>query len=251
MGSMANRLSIVIPARNEGRYIRGCLESVTRHSYGLIGEIIVVDNGSIDDTAAIAASFPCVKLIHEAREGTGFARQRGLEASTGRLIAFIDADTRITRRWIYTVWRHFNNKRGLVCLSGPYHYFDGRKSHRFIVEIANLIALSFACRVFGYALLGGNFVVARYAINSAGGFDTSIRFFGDDVELGIRLNRVGTLVFSSYFTILSSARRYCEEGIIKTSVLYLMNFVWIKLFGRPLCESSRECRSVHHHVVQL
>lgn len=62
-------------------------------------EILVVDNGSRDRTGQIVASYP-VTLLREVLRGPAAARNRGIEASRGQLLAFTDADCVVTTRWL-------------------------------------------------------------------------------------------------------------------------------------------------------
>ncbi|WP_026061801.1 glycosyltransferase [Rhodococcus rhodochrous] len=105
-----NRLSIVVPAHNEERYIAQCLAALLAQK-SEIHEILVVDNNSTDRTAqiveAIAAGEPLVRRIVESRPGVAFARNAGFDAVTGDLIGRIDADTRVRPGWAHTVRSFF------------------------------------------------------------------------------------------------------------------------------------------------
>ena len=92
------KLSVVIPAYNEEKFIGECLQSIFHEiegkNYDL--EIIVVNNASTDNTRDIVASHPKVKLVDEPDKGLVKARRAGFLASKGELIANLDADTRVT-----------------------------------------------------------------------------------------------------------------------------------------------------------
>src|SRR5260370_38678127 len=105
-------LSVVIPAYNEEKYIASCLESIIEDAGKDILEIIVVDNASTDHTADVAKKFKGVKVVHEGRKGLTKARQAGLMAAKGDLIAYIDADTHVKKGWFHKVRQEFEkNKR--------------------------------------------------------------------------------------------------------------------------------------------
>ena len=114
------RISLVIPAYNEEKYIADCLKSVFSSSANFF-EIIVVDNNSNDRTREIASSFEGVKVFLEERAGVMNARKRGVDESKGDIIAFIDADTKMINGWYEKIVDKFSDPK-VVTLSGPYIY---------------------------------------------------------------------------------------------------------------------------------
>jgi len=84
-------VSIVVPSFNASRWVRDTIESAKTQRYDL--EIIVVDDGSTDDTAAIVESnFPAARLIRTPNLGASHARNTGTQAATGEFIQYLDAD---------------------------------------------------------------------------------------------------------------------------------------------------------------
>lgn len=86
-------MSVVVPVYNRGASLRWTLDSVLAQSYPSF-EVIVVDDGSKDDSAAcVAAHYPGIRLIRQERNsGTAAAVNRGVAAARGELIAFLDSD---------------------------------------------------------------------------------------------------------------------------------------------------------------
>ncbi len=85
-------VSVIIPSYNGARYIRETLESVLGQTYTPL-EIIVVDDGSTDATAALVKGIaPRVTLITQARQGHPATRNRGVSAASGRFLSFLDHD---------------------------------------------------------------------------------------------------------------------------------------------------------------
>ena len=88
-------VSVVLPAWNGEPFLGEALESVDRQGWRAF-EIVVIDDGSTDATAAIAGAFPGVRLFRQARSGVAAARNRGVDAARGELVAFLDQDDRFT-----------------------------------------------------------------------------------------------------------------------------------------------------------
>lgn len=84
-------ISVLIPTYNYGRFISYCIDSVFKQTYKNI-EVIVVDDGSVDDTREIIKQYPNVRYFYQEHKGVSAARNRLLELSQGEYIAFVDAD---------------------------------------------------------------------------------------------------------------------------------------------------------------
>jgi len=237
------RISLVIPAHNEEAYLGGCLDSVVAEAGGRFHEIIVIDNASTDATAAVAAERPGVRVVHEPTKGLLAARQRGYAEATGEYVAYLDADTRMPPGWLDRVERTFTRRPDAVSLSGPARYWDARPWQRLALAGAWWLAAPPAYWLVGYMLYGAHFVVRRSALDAIGGFDQSVDFYGEDTDLARRLSGHGRVLFDMRFHILSSARRFEKEGLLRTNAVYVLNFVWPVLFGRPFTSSHQDVRA--------
>lgn len=116
------RVSLVIPAYNEERHLRACLQAVARQTVRPY-EVIVVDNNSTDSTVAVARDFHFVRVVREPRQGVVFARNAGFDAASGDVIGRIDADTRLPIDWIAQVQRIFADS-DIGAASGPVGFYD-------------------------------------------------------------------------------------------------------------------------------
>jgi hypothetical protein len=85
----------------------------------------------------------------------------------------------------------------------------------------------------GSVVQGGNFVLRRDAWLKAGGFDTSIAFFGEDTDVAVRLSKVGKVKFTFGLPMKTSGRRLEKEGVFKTASTYTLNFFWVTFRGKP------------------
>ncbi|MBV2235046.1 MAG: glycosyltransferase family 2 protein [Sterolibacterium sp.] len=84
-------ISVIVPAYNAGRYLHSAIGSVLAQTCQA-GEIVVVDDGSTDDTARIAAGFAAVRVIERPHAGAAAARNAGVDAARFQYVAFLDAD---------------------------------------------------------------------------------------------------------------------------------------------------------------
>ncbi|WIJ23691.1 glycosyltransferase family 2 protein [Devosia sp. RR2S18] len=243
-------LAFVIPAYNEEVLIGKCLESVVAEvaRSGREAGIIVVNNASTDRTGEIARSFPTVRVVDEPKKGLVNARDAGFAASEGYdLIANIDSDTIVPEGWLDTVYREFEQDPKLVCLSGPYVYYDMAPFNRFLVNgfygLTKLIYLvnRFVLRV-GSVVQGGNFVFKRAAWEKVGGYDRSIEFFGEDTDVAVRLSKVGGVKWTFALKMKTSGRRLEKEGVFRTAGTYTLNFFWVTFRGKPVTKEYKDIR---------
>jgi glycosyltransferase involved in cell wall biosynthesis len=243
------KLSFVIPAYNEEHYIGDCLDSILRqkNEAKCEVEVVVVNNASTDGTAAVAGSYPHVKLVNEPHKGIVWARRAGFAASTGDLIAQVDADSRLTPGWIDKVATAFGKDEKLVALSGPYLYYDLSLMKRFWVWVfyvptyVSYLVNRFVLRT-GSVVLGGNCVVRRDALEKIGGYDTSIEFYGEDTDIARRMSKVGKVVFTFRLPMYTSGRRLAKEGTFTTGLRYALNYFWIILFKKPFTKEYADFR---------
>ena len=242
-------LSFVVPAFNEERYLSDCLRSIVRETAGIreLVEIIVVNNASTDRTRAVALSFPGVRVVDEPHKGLPQARQAGFLASTGRLVANVDADSRLPQGWVAEVLRQFETDPSLAALSGPLIYYDLNLLERVLVR--SFYALGWMSYVLnrhvlrvGSMVQGGNVVIARPALERIGGFNLSISFYGEDTDIARRLHEVGRVLFTFDLKMFSSARRLKKEGMLRMAARYSMNYFWTTFFKRPFTEQHIDVR---------
>ena len=87
-------ISIIIPMYNSEKYIEKCIESILNNLYKNF-EIIVVDDGSTDDSIKIVKKYTNIKLLYSNHAGPGSARNVGIENASGDFIFFLDSDDTI------------------------------------------------------------------------------------------------------------------------------------------------------------
>lgn len=231
-------ISLIIPAYNEEDYLPGCLDAVMRNVAGKALEIIVVDNNSTDRTREVIERYPGVTYVFEPAKGITRARQAGFQAASGDILAYVDADTRPPAGWIEQIWEQFGKRADLACLSGPYSFYD-LSGLRNKVSSGWFVAARPLYGIIGYMMVGGNFAIRRDALEKMGGFDPSIEFYGEDVDIAKRARRQGKVLFSNRFVMPTSGRRMKQQGFAKIAGIYFINYFSVVFRGKP---------STHHYT---
>src|SRR4051812_30982953 len=88
---IAPLISVIIPCYNHGSYLAEAIDSILTQTYQYF-EIIVVDDGSTDNTRAVAESYKAVKYVYRNNKGLSAARNTGIDHSNGEYLVFLDAD---------------------------------------------------------------------------------------------------------------------------------------------------------------
>lgn len=232
------KISVVIPAHNEERYIKRTLESIQKQTHKPY-EVIVVDNNSTDKTGGIAKKMG-VKVLYEKNKGCGFARKAGFEAAKGDIIATTDADSILPAYWIYRINKAFLKDPDAIAVGGPYR-FDTNK-YRIIQKIVAGIWVFFDKILnAGNNLPGVNMAVKKNAYKETGGFKKNLNF--EDLDLSLRLKKHGKVIFLKNLVVLTSFRRYNEKGAFKTTFNYMKNYLKVRFGkGNVYMEDIRETK---------
>ena len=240
------KLSLIIPAYNEELYLAACLQcairELTAHAEPGEFEIIVVNNASTDRTAAVAAGFDNVRVVYAPIKGLTHARQKGLESASGEILAYIDADTRMPAGWPGKVLTAYEKYPDLVCVSGPYRYFDLPWTKSILVKFYWTVLAKPTYWFTGYMAVGGNFAASKQALLRIGGFDTTIAFYGEDTNIARRLAGEGRVRFNLDMVMATSARRLKEEGFVTTAIRYVANFMSEVFLKKPATSEYRDIR---------
>ena len=181
------RISIVIATKDRADYLERALDSLELQTDAPAFEAIVVDNGSTDDTRAVVerraarAAMP-LTYLYEPEPNRGKARNRGIAAARGELVAFCDDDVQAPPGWLAAhAAAHAGGRRPAV-VNGP------------ILNVASYdekprpgpanYSRAFLCTC--------NASMPRDALRAAGGFDEAFDLYGwEDTELGVRLREAG------------------------------------------------------------
>lgn len=187
------RVSVIIPAYNASRFLPRALASVAAQSYPADRiETIVIDDGSTDDTLALARTFeghaPGFQVFSQPNRGVSAARNLGIAVSSGELIAFLDADDRWLPDKLTAQVAVFQDDPTVGLVHCGFAFVDAagdalphwpRQSRMDQGDVL----LEFICDFF---LITSGVVVPREVLNRVGTFDESLRV-GEDNELFLRI----------------------------------------------------------------
>lgn len=185
------KVSVVVASYNGERTLRSCLESLSRLNYPDY-EIILVDDGSSDTTQQIAAKFPNVlNLKHERNLGLSVARNTGILAATGEIVAFTDSDCRADVDWLYYLVGDLLDSE-FAGIGGPNLLppEDSPAAAAVMVSPGGPAHVMLTDRKAEH-IPGCNMAFYKWALEEIGGFDPIYWKAGDDVDVCWRLQQMG------------------------------------------------------------
>jgi len=184
------KISIVIPAYNAGKTIgQAVAQSVAQAKGPMEVEVIVVDDGSNDDTAKIAESAGAT-VIRQENAGPAAARNRGWKSGTGQVICFTDADCVPSAGWIENLLDGFGN-REIGAVAGSYEIANSSSWLAYWVH-QEIMERHKRMPPFVQAFGSYNVSIPRYVLEATGGFDPGYRqASGEDNDLSYRIIKKG------------------------------------------------------------
>lgn len=204
------KISVVIPAYNEEKFLSKCLEAFANQEEKP-EEIIVVDNNSTDKTAEIAKKFNA-RVVSEKTQGMTYARNRGFNEATGDVIARCDADTVPPPDWIKKIRLNFSGSK-IDALSGPLKFYDLPLRTTLFSNIYACLS-KLAIKSSGI-LMGPNMVLTKKMwerIKHEVCLENSE--VHEDVDLTIHINKAGgVIMYDKKLPIGASARRITKNPL--------------------------------------
>lgn len=210
-------ISVIIPVFNGADTIASCLQSVFQSDCSDF-EVIVVDDGSTDDTMKHVIDFNCRIVALETNHGPAEARNHGARKAKGDILFFLDADITIESNTLTEIILTFHERKnlgGLFCSyqkNTPVQNFISKYKnilHHYTHQISREEAVTF-CSGFG--------AIKRDVFLSLGGFDPNVRFL-EDIELGYRLHRAGHSILLKKNVQLTHHKHYSFRDLIRSDVM--------------------------------
>ncbi|HEX8897716.1 MAG TPA: glycosyltransferase, partial [Chthoniobacterales bacterium] len=228
-------VSIIVCSYNGAKTLVACLESLGRIDYPNY-EVILVDDGSTDNTREIAARFPNVRYVHQTNHGLSHARNHGAAIAKGEIFAYTDSDCMADPDWLYYLMSTLlsGNYAGVggpnvsppaqswvqACVAAA----PGGPSHVLLTDtIAEHIP-------------GCNMAWYRWAFENIGGFDPEYHKAGDDVDFCWRVQQAGHAIAFSPTAIVWHHRRFTLRAFRKQQEGYgeaesMLRFKHLVFFG--------------------
>lgn len=197
-------VSVIVPTHNRAEVLRDTVDHILKQTIPPL-EIIVVDDGSTDGTAAVIASYgEAVRGVRIERGKPAAARNAGAAAAAGEWLLFTDDDCRVPANWVEGMTAAAA-RRGVDALCGGIEAFsletraERYQDHRMKLIFGARTKVVAACPLV-------NFLIRRDVYEAAGGLDESLDFVLEDWEFGYRLRKMGHRI--AYDPSVAVAHRY-------------------------------------------
>jgi glycosyltransferase involved in cell wall biosynthesis len=228
-------VSVIVCSYNGGKTLAACLESLGKINYPNY-EVVLVDDGSTDNSHEIAQQFPNVRYIYQTNHGLSHARNTGAAAARGDVFAYTDSDCMADGDWLYYLIG--------TLVTGD---FAGVGGPNVTPPAQNWIQACVAAAPGGpsHVLLtdtvaehipGCNMAFYRWAFEGVGGFDVEYHKAGDDVDFCWRLQQSGGVIGFSPTALVWHHRRFTLRAFLKQQEGYgeaesLLRFKHLIFFG--------------------
>lgn len=222
-------ISVVIPTFNHEEYIEEAIQSVLEQTYKNY-EIIVVDDGSKDNTRNIIRKFENnIKYIHQKNQGPSFARNRGLKKASGGLIAFLDADDVWMKEKLDLQYDMIQQDMsiGIVGCSAydidkNGNIIDQWSSKDFQSHIDFLEELSIRNEFYGGT---SGALIKKECFEKVGLFNEYLHF-GEDWDMWLRITKIYNVRFAKEFLVKirkhDSPKGYKNIELVKNNIFYII-----------------------------
>lgn len=202
-------ISIIIPVLNEEKNIARILQYLQYHQYGFVKEIIVVDGGSTDDTLQTAAINGAQVICSE--KGRAKQMNAGAKAASGNILYFLHADSYPPRYYDKYIIDNINGIAGSGCFKMKFN------SNHWLLKVSGWFTRfnSSWCRGGDQSLF-----IYKDLFYKAGAFNENYIIYEDN-EILYRIRKVTGFTVIQDKPIITSARRYIENGVIRLQYIFL------------------------------
>jgi len=232
---MKQNISIIIPAYNSERVIARVLDALYKEQLCAEKQVIVVDGYSKDSTVAIARKYP-VELYFNPKVHAAAARNIGLKAAKGDIIAFTDSDCVPDEKWLQKIVASFENNPEIIGVGGrliplnPKNNIEKFAGNVFINEIMRFPDQSFkpSRKFLPGSFITSNCAYKKYALTKVNGFNEFFANNGEDIDLfwrmmnaspGLLLYDPAIIVYHSFpDTYIGLVKKYLQYGLASSKL---------------------------------
>lgn len=243
------KFSIVVPVHNAQDTLKSCLDAIFL-SENKDFEVIVVDDGSTDESGLIARGYSCKLITLKESKGTAYSRNIGKENTQGEILVFIDSDVVMKRDTLKLLGETFGENQDVVAVTGilskecPYENFFTQYKNLYMHYIFK------KCPKFIDFLYGSLSAIKR---------DYFLRFnenfkITDDTELGQRYKELNRKILLNPELEVIHHKRYNFKNIVEND--FFVPFWWVKSFilhkgHRDILEKKRFCHARMNQIVSI
>lgn len=236
------KVTLYIPCFNASKYLRQCLESVLNQSYP-IDEILIIDDGSTDDTIEIARQFPVKVISHGQNKGLASSRNTAFREARNEFIAALDSDCAARQNWLEELMKNFKDMQvagagGRLVEKYTHTPADEWRSRRMAqhwgdIEIKN-----------PYFLFGSNTVLKKSVVSISGFYNEKFRTNYEDVYLSKEIFKKGFQLIYCPTAIAEHLKKDTIRGVLKSfwRWYYYDSVSWAKLVPYFLCSDFKNRR---------
>ncbi len=204
---------------NEEKYIQPCINSLAAQTFKDF-EVVAID-ASTDSTPELCTKAGW-RVVKQISKGISLARAEGFAATTGEIIACTDADTAVDKQWVENIHKLFQDPK-VVCAYGPVYFLDGPAYIKFLGGLFFDAFLLWNRLIQKDHIAGMNFAVRKSAYLQIGGFRADL-VTAEDVDLGLRIRKLGKVVYSKNIKVFTSVRRLMAEGVLHFLGHHIANY---------------------------
>ena len=212
-------ITVVIPVFNDSENLRHCL-SALRQSTVQNFEVIVVDDGSTDESAQVAREAGVIVLRTDRRMGPAAARNLGARSATAPVLVFLDADVCAHPDTLWYAFSELEAHREAAAVIGSYD--DSPSEERFVSQYKNLFHrfIHQTARREAGTFWTGCGAIRRDVFLNMGGLDTSFKRPSiEDIELGVRMVRAGHRILLCGDMEVQHRKRWTLAGLVRTDLM--------------------------------
>ncbi len=217
-GGRPQKVSLYIPCYNAAKTLKGCIESVLSQSYP-IDEILVIDDGSSDETVSIASRYPVKIIRHPKNLGLAAGRNTAFRTAKNELVAAVDADVVLDKDWLRTLIGCFNTyDTAGAC---------GRLIEKHQSSLPDAWRATHMPQHWGekriqnpYFLFGADSIYRKGPIIEIGLYNESLRTNFEDVEMGVRLTKAGKPIIYDPSAVAYHLRRDTTPSVLRAYYLW-------------------------------